>query len=122
MVQANFHRYVIDANRDPTGQSLYPGQNTTGLCPLTDFDGEADLSVMARSRTPTEIAQRDRRLGIALIMQALEAEIARVKATHGFAILFDCHSIRSRIPFLFEGDAAGFQHRHQWRHDLRPRD
>ena len=38
-VKANFHRYVIDANRDPTGKSLYPGQNTTTLIPLTDFDG-----------------------------------------------------------------------------------
>ncbi len=34
------HRYVIDVNRDPAGESLYPGQNTTGLCPLTDFDGQ----------------------------------------------------------------------------------
>jgi formiminoglutamase len=37
-VRATFHRYVIDANRDPTGASLYPGQNTTSLVPLTDFD------------------------------------------------------------------------------------
>jgi N-formylglutamate deformylase len=41
---ATFHRYVIDANRDPSGESLYPGQNTTGLCPLTDFDGQPHLS------------------------------------------------------------------------------
>jgi N-formylglutamate deformylase len=40
MVKANFHRYVIDANRDPSGVSLYPGQNTTGLVPMTNFDGE----------------------------------------------------------------------------------
>src|SRR5690606_3376459 len=39
MVRATFHRYAIDANRDPSGKSLYPGQNTTGLVPLTDFDG-----------------------------------------------------------------------------------
>ena len=39
-VRATFHRYVIDANRDPSGQSLYPGQNTTGLVPLTDFDNQ----------------------------------------------------------------------------------
>ena len=39
IVRANFHRYVVDANRDPSGASLYPGLNTTGLCPLTDFDG-----------------------------------------------------------------------------------
>ena len=39
-VRAEFHRYVIDANRDPAGGSLYPGQNTTGLIPLSSFDGE----------------------------------------------------------------------------------
>src|SRR5690606_31980041 len=38
-VRATFHRYVIDANRGPDDASLYPGQNTTGLVPLTDFDG-----------------------------------------------------------------------------------
>ena len=39
-VRTTVHRYVIDVNRDPAGASLYPGQNTTGLCPLTDFDGQ----------------------------------------------------------------------------------
>ena len=40
VVRANIHRYVIDVNRDPGGVSLYPGQNTSGLCPLTDFDDD----------------------------------------------------------------------------------
>ena len=39
IVQAAFHRYVIDANRASDDASLYPGQNTTGLVPRTDFDG-----------------------------------------------------------------------------------
>ena len=38
-VRTTVHRYAIDVNRGPTGASLYPGQNITGLCPLTDFDG-----------------------------------------------------------------------------------
>ena len=38
-VRATFHRYLIDANRAPDDASLYPGRNTTGLCPVTDFDG-----------------------------------------------------------------------------------
>jgi formiminoglutamase len=40
MVRASFHRYLVDANRGPDDASLYPGQNTTGLVPLTDFDGQ----------------------------------------------------------------------------------
>ena len=42
------------------------------------------------------------------ITQALAAEIARVKAEHGVAILYDCHSIRSVVPFLFEGRLPDF--------------
>ncbi len=54
-VRATFHRYVIDANRDPEGVSLYPGQNTTTLVPLTDFDGENIWNV---ALTEDDIAYR----------------------------------------------------------------
>ena len=40
IVRARVSRTVIDVNRDPAGVSLYPGQATTGLCPLETFDGE----------------------------------------------------------------------------------
>lgn len=101
MIRANFHRYVIDPNRDPSGSSLYPGQNTTGLCPLTDFD--ANL-IYREGQAPdaAEIADR-RQTYHAPYHTALEDEIMRVKARHGLAVLFDCHSIRSKVPYLFEG-------------------
>jgi N-formylglutamate deformylase len=101
VVSANFHRYVIDANRDPTGTSLYPGQNTTGLCPLTDFDGEL---IYRRGREPTkdDVAARVGEWH-APYHTALLGEIERVKKKYGIAIVYDCHSIRSRIPFLFDG-------------------
>ncbi len=98
-VRARFHRYVIDANRDPSGASLYPGQNTTGLVPLTDFDG---VSIWATPPDAVEIEAR-RVAYHAAYHDALEAELERVKAAHGYAVLYDCHSIRSQIPFLFEG-------------------
>jgi N-formylglutamate deformylase len=101
VVAATFHRYVIDANRDPSGSSLYPGQNTTGLCPLTDFDGQA---IYLEGKEPDAIETEQRRTKFhAPYHAALADEIARVKARHGFAIVYDCHSIRSRVPFLFEG-------------------
>ncbi|WP_248448920.1 N-formylglutamate deformylase [Sinorhizobium meliloti] len=105
-VRATFHRYVIDANRDPAGVSLYPGQNTTGLVPETDFDG---LPIWKEGKGPTEadIAERLREFH-APYHAALAAEIARVKAIHGVAVLYDCHSIRSHIPFLFEGRLPDF--------------
>ena len=105
-VRATFHRYVIDANRDPEGLSLYPGQNTTGLVPETDFDGKA---IWRQGEAPDE-AETARRIEAfhAPYHAALAAEIERVKAIHGVAILYDCHSIRSRIPFLFEGILPDF--------------
>lgn len=106
MVRATFHRYVIDANRDPSGLSLYPGQNTTGLIPETDFDGKA---IWKDGAEPTEadIAERLRDFH-APYHAALSAEIKRVKSIHGVAVLYDCHSIRSHIPFLFDGKLPDF--------------
>ncbi|MGC4389981.1 N-formylglutamate deformylase [Agrobacterium sp. M50-1] len=105
-VRAAFHRYVIDANRDPAGVSLYPGQNTTGLVPETDFDGKP---IWNEGQEPTQddIAYRLETFH-APYHAALAAEIERVKAIHGIAILYDCHSIRSHIPFLFEGKLPDF--------------
>lgn len=103
-VRATFHRYVIDANRDPAGISLYPGQNTTGLIPLTDFDGEA---LWNTSPSTNEIESRIRDFH-APYHAALAAEVTRVHALHGMAILYDCHSIRSKIPFLFDGTLPDF--------------
>lgn len=105
-VRATFHRYVIDANRDPSGQSLYPGQNTTGLVPLTDFDGEA---IWQDGAEPDANETEQRRVNFhAPYHQALADQIARVKAMHGIAVLYDCHSIRSDIPFLFDGRLPDF--------------
>ncbi len=103
-VTANFHRYVIDANRDPTGESLYPGQNTTQLVPLTDFDG---IDIWTNPPSEAETAERHDTFH-APYHAALEAELARVRALHGVAILYDCHSIRSKIPYLFEGTLPDF--------------
>lgn len=106
VVASTIHRYVIDANRDPEGASLYPGQNTTALCPLTDFDGRP---IWRDGQEPTqdEIAARRERFH-ARYHAALTEQIERVKARHGVAILYDCHSIRSVIPFLFDGTLPVF--------------
>ena len=103
-VRATFHRYVIDANRDPSGASLYPGQNTTSLVPLTNFDGQPLWLAQ-----PNEHEIEVRRIAFhATYHAALAAELERVRAIHGCAILYDCHSIRSEIPFLFNGVLPDF--------------
>lgn len=103
-VRATFHRYVIDANRDPSGASLYPGQNTTGLVPLTDFDGEP---LWLKPPTEAEIAARRKRYH-APYHAALRSELDAAIKRHGIAILYDCHSIRAKIPFLFDGKLPDF--------------
>ena len=106
VVRTRVHRYVIDANRDPSGASLYPGQNTTGLVPLTDFDGH-EIWRGGQAPDEAEIAERRERFH-APYHAALAGQIERVRALHGVAVLYDCHSIRSRIPFLFDGRLPDF--------------
>jgi len=103
-VRATFHRYVVDANRDPSGVSLYPGQNTTGLVPLTDFDGQP---LWLNDPDAADIMAR-RQTFHAPYHAALRAELDRVHSLHGIAILYDGHSIRSHIPFLFDGTLPDF--------------
>lgn len=98
-VRATFHRYVVDANRGPEDESLYPGQNTTGLVPLTDFDG---MPIWTEAPSAQDVEARVAAFHTPY-HSALQAEIDRVRARHGVAILYDCHSIRSLIPFLFDG-------------------
>ena len=102
VVGATFHRYVIDANRDPEGRSLYPGQNTTALCPTTDFDGQP---IWVAGGEPDEGDVEDRRAAFhAPYHAAIAEQTERIKARHGVAVVYDCHSIRSCIPFLFDGE------------------
>jgi formiminoglutamase len=102
VIRTRISRSVIDVNRDPSGASLYPGQATTGLCPTTDFDG-APLYRDGREPDEAEIARR-RQAFHDSYHDVIADEIARLRALHGRVVLYDCHSIRSVIPRLFEGE------------------
>jgi N-formylglutamate deformylase len=101
-----YSRYVIDLNRPRDNASLYPGQNTTGLCPVVQFSGEP---VYQAGEEPT---QREISARIETYWRpyhdALEGEIARIRAEHGRVVLWEGHSIRSVVPFLFEGRLPDF--------------
>jgi formiminoglutamase len=99
-------RTVIDVNRDPDGVPLYPGQPTTGLCPTETFDGEP-LYRPGHELAADEVHARRRRYFDAY-HAALAAELARLRALHPRVVLYDCHSIRSVIPRLFEGELPQF--------------
>ncbi len=94
-------RTVIDVNRDPSGNSLYPGQTTTGLCPMETFDGEP-LYKSGSEPGPAEVLRR-RTEYFDPYHAALAAELERKRARFGCVVLYDAHSIRSRVPRLFEG-------------------
>lgn len=100
-IRANYSRYVVDLNRSPEGELLYPGQTETPLGALTTFDGDA---IYNRGKEPTNQAIRSR---IDSYWQPyhdhIRQELARLKALHGYAHLWDAHSIRARVPVLFEG-------------------
>jgi N-formylglutamate deformylase len=104
-VRTAISRSVIDVNRDPSGASLYPGQATTELCPTTTFDGEP----LYRGAGPdkTEV-QRRRTTWFEPYHDALGGELARLRERHGTVVLYEAHSIRSRIPRLFEGELPNF--------------
>ena len=104
-VAARFSRSVIDPNRDPEDRPLYPGRRDgggTGLVPETDFDGRP----LRRPGACPDAAERARRVRVlhAPYHAAVAAEAARLRAAHGAAVVWDCHSIRSRVPRVFDGE------------------
>jgi N-formylglutamate deformylase len=105
-VRTSISRTVIDVNRDPSGVSLYPGQATTGLCPTETFDGEP-LYREGQEPDEAEIARR-RETFFEPYHDALTAELVRLRQAHEKIVLYDCHSIRSVIPRLFQGELPVF--------------
>jgi len=98
---ATHSRYVIDLNRAPDGASLYPGQSVTGLCPVDTFDS---TPIYAAGDGPDEAEIAERRDAIWKPYHAkLAEELARIRALHGVAALWDAHSIRSVLPRFFDG-------------------
>ena len=94
-------RYVIDLNRPSDNQPMYPGRNNTELCPTRFFTGEA-LYRPGAAPDAAEVRQRVERWWQPY-HTALAEELARIRQAHGHAVLFDAHSIKGELPWLFEG-------------------
>jgi N-formylglutamate deformylase len=101
LIVPKFSRYAIDLNRPRDDAPMYPGVNNTGLVPTRFFSGDP-LYRAGQEPGAAEIAAR-----AASYWQpyhdALAAELARLRQTQGHAVLFDAHSIKSELPWLFEG-------------------
>jgi N-formylglutamate deformylase len=107
IVHTAISRSIIDVNRDPSGVSLYPGQATTELVPLTTFDGES-LYRDGRTSIAADDLETRRKTYFDPYHEALAAEVSRLRTLHSNVVLYDCHSIRSVIPRLFEGELPHF--------------
>ncbi|MCD6026361.1 MAG: hutG [Solimicrobium sp.] len=101
VISAEYSRYVIDLNRPKEDSNLYPGQDTTGLCPLDTFTKQP---LYKKGREPNSVDMADR---IKQYWQPyhsqLQSELTRIRALHGIAVLWDAHSIASHVPRFFTG-------------------
>lgn len=98
ILTANYSRYVVDLNRPATDEALYPGQVATGLCPRRTFAGEPVYEGEATFDTAARVASywtpyHDR----------IRATLDALRERYGYALLWDAHSIPSRVPRLFDG-------------------
>lgn len=99
MITAKISRYVVDPNRPADDASLYADQIATGLCPKKTFAGDniyldpIDIDVAAR---------------VAAYWRPYHDQLAQtlreLQRQHGYALLWDAHSIASSVPLLFEGE------------------
>ena len=101
MIVPRYSRYCIDLNRPPENTPMYVGNNNTELCPTHAFTGEP-LYCDGQAPDDVEIARRLHTYWRPY-HDALARELVRLKAVHGHAVLFDAHSIKSELPWLFEG-------------------
>ncbi len=101
LIVPQYSRYVIDLNRPPENTPMYAGVNNTELCPTRCFTGDG-IYRAGQAPDDAEIRRRVQHYWQPY-HQALEAELQRLRTAHGHAILFDGHSIKSELPWLFEG-------------------
>lgn len=102
VLRADYSRYVVDLNRAPDNVALYPGQFNSEICPVKTFSG-ADIYCRGLEPTDAEIGDRIRRIW-SPYHACLREELERLRRKFGFAILWDAHSIPSRVPLLFDGE------------------
>jgi N-formylglutamate amidohydrolase len=106
VIAANYSRYVVDLNRPANDASLYQDQVSTGLCPLSTFAGQP-LYIEGETITPREQEERIAKYWLPY-HDRISATLDALRARHGFALLWDAHSIASAVPALFPGVLPDF--------------
>ena len=102
MLVARYSRYVVDLNRPPDDSPLYEGQVSTGLCPRYTCAAEP----LYRGDVP--VAEAEIAARIEGFWRPYHERLSRalddIRVRHGYALLWDAHSIPSRLPRLFDGE------------------
>ena len=106
IIKPKWSRYYIDLNRDPTGADLYVGADNTELCPTTDFANN-DLYLNEKTPTTEDIEYRIKSTWIPY-HKTIRTVLDKMLDEHGFAVLFDAHSIKSQVPRFFNGKLPDF--------------
>lgn len=101
VIIATHSRYAIDLNRPRDDTSLYPGQDTTALCPVDTFHREP----LYREGQQPDAAEIQRRIDKYWepYHAALRSELDRLRGRHNRVVLWDAHSICSVLPRFFVG-------------------
>ena len=99
MIVAQYSRYVVDLNRPANDAEMYEGQLATGLCPTQTFAGDAIYLENPNIDTGNRIERYWRPYH-----KKIAATLAATRERHGYALLWDAHSIKSRVPGLFDGE------------------
>ncbi|MGB5246115.1 MAG: N-formylglutamate deformylase [Woeseia sp.] len=101
IITARYSRYVVDLNRPPDDSALYDGQVSTGTCPSRTFAGEAIY------KDGNGVSEAERQARVDHYWRPYHAQIATAldesRMKHGYALLWDAHSIASEVPGLFDG-------------------
>lgn len=100
LLTANYSRYVIDLNRPPDNTALYDRAGTE-LVPEKTFEG-TELYLPGERPDVVEVSSRKERYWQPY-HDKIQKELQLIRQRHGFAILLDAHSIRGRVPLLFDG-------------------
>ncbi|MDE0645463.1 MAG: N-formylglutamate deformylase [Gammaproteobacteria bacterium] len=101
VVETHVSRYVVDLNRDPQDRVLYQNYTSTGVCPTHHFDGTPiyrDGFIIDKEEKSARISQYWQPYH-----EKLSQMLNNIRSKHGFAFLWDAHSIRSKVPKLFQG-------------------
>lgn len=96
---SNYSRFVADLNRQPMDEKLYDdGRPETGVVSRHSFSG-IPLYIVGQESTPEEIKNRLNQWYHPYYAE-IKSQLEKVRKKFGYAIFFDCHSIKRNVSTI----------------------